>query len=182
MHTTKPIDRTVRSSFLPFARPSIGEEEINEVVESLHSGWITTGPKVKRFESDFAAYVGASHACAVNSCTAGLHIALTALGLFLWWKGKLFENRLFLKLAIYSLPGPLIANQLGWISAEVGRQPWIVYRVPGMRTADAISVTVPAWQILASIIMFVVIYSLLFGLWVFMLKKAIRKGPDPVTQ
>ncbi len=68
-----------RLSFLPFALPSIGEEEIAEVVDSLRSGWITTGPKVKRFERDFAEYIGCRHAIAVNSCTAALHIALTAL-------------------------------------------------------------------------------------------------------
>jgi dTDP-4-amino-4,6-dideoxygalactose transaminase len=71
----------VRADFLPYALPSIGEEEIAEVVDSLRSGWVTTGPKVKRFENDFAAYVGGKHAIAVNSCTAGLHIALTALGI-----------------------------------------------------------------------------------------------------
>ncbi|MEW6510887.1 MAG: DegT/DnrJ/EryC1/StrS aminotransferase family protein [Bacteroidota bacterium] len=70
----------MRNSFLPYALPSIGEEEIAEVVDSLRSGWVTTGPKTKRFEEDLAAYVGSRHALAVNSCTAGLHIALTALG------------------------------------------------------------------------------------------------------
>src|SRR5215217_3083538 len=72
--------RAARTEFLPFALPSIGEEEIAEVVDTLRSGWVTTGPKVKRFESDFAAYVGAGHALAVNSCTAALHLALAALG------------------------------------------------------------------------------------------------------
>lgn len=71
----------VREKFLPFGLPSIGEEEIAEVVDSLRSGWVTTGPKVKRFEADFADYVGCRHAIALNSCTAGLHIALTALGI-----------------------------------------------------------------------------------------------------
>jgi dTDP-4-amino-4,6-dideoxygalactose transaminase len=71
----------VRKSFLPYALPSIGEAEIAEVVDSLRSGWITMGPKVKRFEEDFATYVGAPHAVAVNSCTAGLQIALHALGI-----------------------------------------------------------------------------------------------------
>jgi len=66
---------------LAFSRPSIGEEEIAEVVDSLRSGWITTGPKVARFEAEFAEYVGATHAIAVNSGTAGLHISLLALGL-----------------------------------------------------------------------------------------------------
>ena len=71
----------MRQSFLPFSLPSIGEEEIAEVIDSLRSGWITTGPKTKRFEEAFREYIGAKHAIAVNSCTAGLHIALTALGI-----------------------------------------------------------------------------------------------------
>ena len=71
---------TIRETFLPFSLPWIGEEEIAEVADSLRSGWITTGPKVKRFETEFAAYVGGEHAVAVNSCTAALHIALAALG------------------------------------------------------------------------------------------------------
>jgi dTDP-4-amino-4,6-dideoxygalactose transaminase len=68
-----------RSEFLPYCLPSIGEEEVNEVVDSLRGGWLTTGPKVQRFEEDFARYVGARHAVAVNSCTAALHLALVAL-------------------------------------------------------------------------------------------------------
>ncbi len=70
-----------RKTFLPYALPSIGEAEIAEVVDSLRSGWITMGPKVKRFEAAFAEYVGAPHAVAMNSCTAGLQIALHALGI-----------------------------------------------------------------------------------------------------
>jgi dTDP-4-amino-4,6-dideoxygalactose transaminase len=71
----------MRKTYLPFCLPSIGEEEIAEVADSMRSGWITTGPKVKRFEEEFAAYVGCAHAVAVSSCTAGLHVALTALGI-----------------------------------------------------------------------------------------------------
>lgn len=70
------------SDFLPFALPDIGEEEINEVLDSLRSGWLTTGPKTKRFEEDFAAFTGAgTEAIAVNSATAGLHLALEAIGI-----------------------------------------------------------------------------------------------------
>ena len=72
-------ERLIREKFLPFALPSIGEEEIAEVVDTLRSGWITTGPKVGQFENEFASYAGASCAIAVNSCTAGLLTALTAL-------------------------------------------------------------------------------------------------------
>jgi len=69
-----------RSEFLPFSPPLIGEEEIAEVVDTLRSNWITTGPKTKRFEEDFAASVGAPGALALNSCTAALHTALVTLG------------------------------------------------------------------------------------------------------
>jgi dTDP-4-amino-4,6-dideoxygalactose transaminase len=66
---------------LPFSPPAIGEEEIAEVVDTLRSQWITTGPKTRRFESEFAATVGACGALALNSCTAGLHTALATLGI-----------------------------------------------------------------------------------------------------
>ncbi len=67
--------------FLPFALPCIGEEEINEVVDTLRSGWLTSGPKTKYFEEEFAKFIGTPHALAVNSCTAGLHLALEAIGI-----------------------------------------------------------------------------------------------------
>ena len=73
--------------FLPFALPEIGEEEIAEVVDTLRSGWVTTGPKARQFEQAFAAYLGGDtdaaslHCIAVNSATAGLHLALEALGI-----------------------------------------------------------------------------------------------------
>lgn len=71
----------MREVFLPFSPPFIGEEEISEVVESLQSLWITTGPKTKRFEEEFAAYVGTPSALALSSCTAALHTALVAAGI-----------------------------------------------------------------------------------------------------
>lgn len=68
--------------FLPYALPDIGEEEINEVLDSLRSGWLTTGPKTKQFEQDFAEFIGEGvQAIAVNSATAGLHLALEAIGI-----------------------------------------------------------------------------------------------------
>jgi dTDP-4-amino-4,6-dideoxygalactose transaminase len=70
----------MRDTFLPFSPPLIGEEEINEVVDTLRSDWITTGPKVRRFEEEFARYVGAPAALGLSSCTAALHTALAALG------------------------------------------------------------------------------------------------------
>src|SRR5204863_1166235 len=69
-----------RNGYLAFAPPLIGEEEIAEVVDTLRSDWITTGPKVARFEAEFAAAVSASAALALSSCTAGLHTALLVSG------------------------------------------------------------------------------------------------------
>jgi dTDP-4-amino-4,6-dideoxygalactose transaminase len=76
------IDETaVRADPLPFCVPDIEQAEIDEVVDTLKSGWITTGPKTKLFERNFAEYIGAKHAIAVNSCTGGLHVALAAAGI-----------------------------------------------------------------------------------------------------
>ncbi len=72
--------KPVRDSFLVFGSPAIAEEEIQEVVDTLRSGWLGTGPKVKRFEEDFRHYIGCKHAVALSSCTAGLHLALDVLG------------------------------------------------------------------------------------------------------
>ena len=80
MEATKS-NRPGRSTFLPFALPDLGESEMEQIRESLESGWVTTGPKVREFEAAFATAVSASHAVAVNSCTAALHLALEAIGL-----------------------------------------------------------------------------------------------------
>ena len=66
---------------IPFYKPCIGPEEIEEVIQTLKSGWLTTGPKAKQFEREFAEYLKHKHAVAVNSCTAALHLALEAIGL-----------------------------------------------------------------------------------------------------
>jgi dTDP-4-amino-4,6-dideoxygalactose transaminase len=71
----------MRERFLPFAFPDLDESELAEIREALDSGWVTTGPKTKQFESEFGAVVGARHAIAVNSCTAAMHLALDAIGL-----------------------------------------------------------------------------------------------------
>ncbi len=71
----------MRKEFIPFHKTSIGKEEIAEVVDTLKNGWLTTGPKTKRFEEDFEKFVGVKHAVAVNSCTAALHLALAAIGI-----------------------------------------------------------------------------------------------------
>ena len=86
-------------------------------------------------------------------------IALGLAGIYLWARGKIWNARWFLKILVFSVPVPLLANEFGWIAAEVGRQPWAVYRV--LRTADASSVVVPAGNILLTLILFVAVYVLI---------------------
>ncbi|MBU1100782.1 MAG: cytochrome ubiquinol oxidase subunit I [Bacteroidetes bacterium] len=112
-----------------------------------------------------------------NMVVLGMYfITLMSWAAFLMWKDKLWESKRTLKIMIWSIPLPLFACQLGWITAEVGRQPWIVYKF--LRTSDAISVTVPAIEILISIIMFAIIYLLLGSLYIFILRKKVLAGPE----
>ncbi|MFH1051232.1 MAG: cytochrome ubiquinol oxidase subunit I [bacterium] len=102
-------------------------------------------------------------------------IGITLFGLFLLWKKKLFDTKWFLKLLIPTFLLPHIANLAGWIAAEVGRQPWAVYRV--LRTEDAISKVVDSGEIWFSLILFTFIYIILAILFVFLLLKKIKQGP-----
>ncbi len=103
-------------------------------------------------------------------------IGLTALGLFMWWRRVLFKQKWYMILAVFSILLPHIGNQIGWMSAEIGRQPWIVYGL--LKTKDALSKTVSADDVLISLIMFGLIYLLLFVLFLFLLNKKIHHGPD----
>lgn len=108
-----------------------------------------------------------------------LMIGLSVLSLFLLWRNKLFENKLILKILVPSVVLPQLALQLGWISAEVGRQPWIVYGL--LRTKDAFSKTVSSEEVWFSMILFTMIYILLFILFLFLLDRKIKHGPDEIS-
>jgi len=108
----------------------------------------------------------------------GWFILLPWLGLFLG--EKRFANRLFLKVLLFSLPLPWVAVELGWMAAEFGRQPWVVYGL--LKTQDAVSVVVPAWQILLTIILFTVVYALLLALLIYLLKREFEHGPGPMPE
>jgi cytochrome d ubiquinol oxidase subunit I len=116
----------------------------------------------------------------------GIFILYSLTGIILLWKKKLFDKdwkyqKLFLRLGILVLPLPIITNEFGWITTEVGRQPWIVQDV--LRTADAVSVSVSAGEILFSIILFVLTFILLFAIWILALSRIIKKGyPEEVTK
>jgi cytochrome d ubiquinol oxidase subunit I len=109
----------------------------------------------------------------------GFFILVTLLGLILSFQRKIYNNPLFLKILLFSIPLPFIANELGWIAAEMGRQPWIVYGL--MKTIDGATFNVPAYQILLSIIIFTAIYGLLFSLWLVLIKKKVNEGPEIIA-
>ena len=103
-------------------------------------------------------------------------IALTLFAAFQWWRGKLFENRWLLWIFVFSVLLPNIANQVGWFAAEMGRQPWVVYGL--LRTSEALSKAVTANQVLFSLILFALIYTLLLALFLYLLNKKIKVGPE----
>jgi cytochrome d ubiquinol oxidase subunit I len=115
-----------------------------------------------------------------------LFIASTLYGSWCLWRRTLFQKRWLLWYFVFAVGLAFVANETGWISAEVGRQPWVVYPTPdatgaitgGLRTSEAVSEVVTAPMVLGSIIMFGFLYVLLFVLWVFLLDRTIKKGPE----
>ncbi|HEY4831973.1 MAG TPA: cytochrome ubiquinol oxidase subunit I [Waddliaceae bacterium] len=102
-------------------------------------------------------------------------LILSITASYLWWKGTLFNNRLMLRALMLSVLCPQIANQAGWVSAEMGRYPWIVQGL--LRISEGLSKSVSAEQILGSIIIFGIVYIFLFILFVYLLNEKIKHGP-----
>jgi cytochrome d ubiquinol oxidase subunit I len=103
-------------------------------------------------------------------------IAISVFGLVCLLRGSLFKKRWLMWTFVFSVAGPYLANQAGWVAAEVGRQPWIVYGL--LATRDGLSKAVSANQIVGSIIMFGIVYVLLFIVYVFVLNDKIQHGPE----
>lgn len=107
-------------------------------------------------------------------------IGLTLISIFLWWRGKLFTSILWLKILVLSVLLPQIGNQIGWYTAEIGRQPWIVYGL--LKTSDGLSKTVTSEHIIFSLILFTLIYAGLFVVFLYLLDKKIKHGPEAKTK
>ena len=107
-------------------------------------------------------------------------IGLTTLAAFLLWRRKLFEQRWLLWVFVAAVVGPYVANQAGWVAAETGRQPWVVYGL--LRTRDAASPSVRGDEVLASLVMFSLAYLALFALWLFVINEKVRHGPPAASE
>lgn len=108
-----------------------------------------------------------------------LMMGIGLLSLYMMKGERFAQTPWFLKLLLWSIPLPYIANEIGWMAAEVGRQPWVVYNI--MKTSAAVSPTVPAWQILATLIMFVIVYTLIFVIFLKIFKMIVKKGPESLS-
>ncbi|TDD77257.1 cytochrome ubiquinol oxidase subunit I [Flavobacterium caseinilyticum] len=107
-------------------------------------------------------------------------IALSLFACFMWWRGKLFETKWLLWIFSFAVILPQIGNQVGWFAAEMGRQPWVVYGL--LRTDKAFSQEVTSSHILFSLILFLVVYTILFVLFIYMVNKKIKHGPYEEAQ
>jgi len=118
-----------------------------------------------------------------------LMLVVASLSCWFWYRGSYEKRRWLLWLVVLMPLAAMTANQAGWVAAETGRQPWVVYpsvqdgvEMMGMRTADGLSESVTAQQVLSSIILFGIIYMLLFAVWVFVLNNKIQHGPETVEE
>jgi cytochrome d ubiquinol oxidase subunit I len=105
-----------------------------------------------------------------------LMMLLMLLGIFFLWRRSLERHRWWLWLAVVAIPAPILATELGWMTAEVGRQPWIVQGL--MMVSAGTSPTVTATDVSISIVAIVLLYALLFFLWIYGLSREIRRGPE----
>jgi cytochrome d ubiquinol oxidase subunit I len=106
----------------------------------------------------------------------GLMFIVTVLAIFHWRRGTIWNAKWTLRALVVSIAFPYIANQAGWFTAELGRQPWIVYKL--LRTVDGVSRSINGGQVLSSILMFIVIYTFLFTLFIYLLNHKIMTGPE----
>ena len=106
-------------------------------------------------------------------------IVIPLVGLYLWWRGKLERSRWFLRVLQLTIPLPILATTLGWMTAEIGRQPWVVQGQ--LRTSDAVSPTVSATQVATTLAIFVILYAALFYFWLTVVRRIVRRGPEEIT-
>lgn len=149
---------------IPKGASLINTHSFNGVLEGLKSVSPNNQPKVLPVFFAFRVMVGIGL----------LMFAVAAIGVLLLLRGKLYTNRLFLRFCTLIAPLGFVATISGWLTAELGRQPWAVYQL--MRTTDAVSI-IPMRDVVTSLILFVVVYGIVFSFYLYYLLKVIRKGP-----
>lgn len=151
---------------MPYMLSALATHDMNGEVKGLNDYPKDERPPVLPVFLSFRAMVG----------LGGLFLLATLIAVTLSFRDKLEQFPAFLKLMVFIIPLPYLANQLGWIVAEVGRQPWIVYGV--LKTSAAVSKSVSVSQVIMSLVGFTLLYGLLGALDIFLMMKFARKGPD----
>jgi cytochrome d ubiquinol oxidase subunit I len=152
---------------IPNGLSLMSEGDLNGQVKGLENWDQSLWPPVAMTFVGFHTMVG----------LGGLMLLLMLVGIFFLWRKTIEKQRLWLKLAVLAIPLPILAVELGWMTAEVGRQPWIVYNL--MRTVEGTSPAVSATDVALSIGAIVALYLLLLFLWLYAIRKEIITGPDP---
>lgn len=163
-----PDEKAERNRFeisIPYAGSLILTHELDGEVKGLKEAKPEDRPPV------FVVFVTFRLMLAIGFFLLGVAM----LGLWMRWRGRLYASRLLLRLAVASIPLGFVAVIAGWMTAEVGRQPWTVYGM--LRTADSVS-PVPAGAVAASLALFVAVYVFLFGAFLHFVDRLIKKGPD----
>ncbi len=146
----------------------------------VHRNLHETVPGLDRFpESDWPPVAITFYSFHIMVGLGLFFILITAAGLWFHWRDTLVEKRWLLWIFVFAVLGPYAANQLGWVTAEVGRQPWAVYGL--LRTGDSFSTNLATGEVLTSLAGFGLIYLLLFLVWVLVLNDKIQHGPEPVA-
>ena len=163
----------------PAKAPQGPEIEIGRLLSFLAFGdWNAPVVGLAEFPADDWPPITMSFLAYHNMVLLGTAMLLVMLfGAWYLWRGSIWRRTTWLRLAVIATPLPAIAIQLGWATAEIGRQPWIVYGV--MRTRDGVSKAVPPEQVAISIGLLVGMYVLLGGLWLYLLRRELGHGPTP---
>ncbi|MCL4129519.1 UNVERIFIED_CONTAM: hypothetical protein GTU68_048075 [Idotea baltica] len=170
MGITDPEDKKTHGIAIPKMLSFLAKNDLDAEIKGLNEFPRDEWPNVSLIFQTYHAMVALGM----------FFIALSLLSIFLLWRGKLFKQKWLMKLFVISVVFPILANQFGWISAEAGRQPWIVQGL--LKTADAASKSVTGGMVLGSLIMFLILYSLLFWVWIYVLNKEIQHGPQEFFQ
>ncbi|PTX98716.1 cytochrome ubiquinol oxidase subunit I [Spartobacteria bacterium LR76] len=191
-----PVKETVQGLKIPGLLSFLSYEDVNATVTGLHN--IPSDDFLKARYPNASAEeitkIRRSYWPPVPATFQFYHIMISigvallvivVIALFLLWSGRLFQTeskltRAFLWVLVLSVLGPQIANQAGWFTAEIGRQPWIVYEL--LKTSEALSKVVTANHIVASLIMFTLVYLLLFLVFIFLLTRKIQHGPEHLDE
>jgi cytochrome d ubiquinol oxidase subunit I len=191
-----PVNETVQGLKIPGLLSFLSYEDVNATVTGLHNipsddflkaRYPNASPEeISKIRRSYWPPVPATFQFYHIMISIGVALlVIVIIALFLLWSGRLFKTdskltRAFLWVLVFSVLGPQIANQAGWFTAELGRQPWIVYEL--LKTSEALSKVVTANHILASLIMFAFVYLLLFLVFIFLLTRKIQHGPDHLEE